>query len=114
METKRFFESEYIDVESVKNAENKTATILNAGIPEMTKFGERFTLMTDFNRNTRKYVPNKISWENISKKWGTISDNWVGRTIKFEVEYDEKNKRDRVVAYPTEITPQTEDVTEGV
>lgn len=111
MDTKRFFESEYINVEVVKKAQRKQGIILNAGTSENTKYGERFVINVSFDGSVKKYAPNKASWQNIVEAWGTISDNWVEKHLTFEVEIDQEKNRERVVAYPVELGKvQTENV----
>jgi len=111
MDTKRFFESEYINVEAVKKAQKKQGIILNAGSSENTQYGDRFVINVQFDGQIKKYAPNKASWLNIVDKWGAVSDNWVEKHLRFAVEIDRKNNRERVIAYPVEFEQvQTENI----
>ena len=100
---KDLLESEYISVDFVQNSPTKKAVIINGGTKEMDDYKHmKLTMLVDIDGKQRKYRPNRISLDRLSKAWGFNSDSWAGNQISFSIGLI--NGKDVVIADPT-VTP---------
>lgn len=84
MDTKSLTASDYVSKESIKNSPSKKATIVSTGIMPTNDGEKKFTLMVDMDGEVKRYIPNKTTLKNIQKAHGFESQDWVGKSIRFE------------------------------
>lgn len=98
MEIKNLIDGNNLNANVVKQATNKNAVILSSGAMKKMQDGqEKFSLLVEFDGRQLGFTPNKISLENISKKYGTETTKWVGKVILLNTQLM-SNGKDGVIA----------------
>jgi hypothetical protein len=88
MDTKKITESESVTIEMVNKSPTKALIMLSAGAMAPDKFNEgqqRFQCLAEIDGQQKLWRPNKTTLRNLQAKYGTESENWVGKKISLSI-----------------------------
>ena len=107
MDIDEYVSSNFVTPKIIKELVNKTAVILDEGkMNEDTPFGKAvFEITIELSNGVKAtYGMNKTSAQNIAEKFGKDTANWVGKSIRFELQTMtvRREVKDVIYAYPVE------------
>ena len=85
VDVREAMESDYVTVNLVREAKEKTMIVISGGQYEETDYGRKISIDVQIEGRPKTWRPNKISVENISKAYGMNSEAWVGKSISLEI-----------------------------
>ena len=95
----KLIEYEYINKDVVEESKTKTAIIIGAGKLVNTEWGTwQLEIPVELDKVQIKYSVNLQTLRNLAKKWGTNTDNWIGKMVLLSV--GEYNNRKIVIGQP--------------
>lgn len=78
VDTTKAMESDYLNVETVKNSQTKKIIIIDGGKYENTDYGSnKLTMRVSIDGMDKIWRPNRDSVKNLSTAWGRESNIWV-------------------------------------
>ena len=99
-------ESEYVNVDLIRESPTKKAVILNEGVYEEAEYQgkkyNKFNLLIEIDHKQKIWSPNKDSVKNIAEVHGRDSKNWVGKLVLLRI--IKQNGKDLVIGLP--VNPQ--------
>jgi hypothetical protein len=99
MDVSKLIQGDNITVDVIGNSKNAIGVILSNGSMVPTRFGkEKLRMLVEIDNVQKLWYPNSNSLKNIAAAYGTNSDTWVGKQVKFTVE--SFNGRFMVIARP--------------
>ena len=82
----RNYLSNNINVNMVKNSPSKILIILNEGIEKAGQDGiKRLNFLVEMDKQTKNYLPNSSTMENLIEILGFETKKWIGKEIHLEI-----------------------------
>ena len=91
-------ESEFMNVDLIRNMPNPILVVITAGNYEVGEFGRKLVLNIEINNKNKKWTVNKSSASNMIKSFGSGTDGWVGKKAALTI--IKVNGKDSIVAIP--------------
>lgn len=99
VDSTRATESEWVNVDLVRQKQPLKAIITDGGKYEEGKYGEQLVIGLEVNKKAKKYSPNRDSAANMKNMYGAETNAWVGYIIELSI--TRSNGKEIVIAVPT-------------
>ena len=95
---KKLIESEYINVELIKNSDDKIGLIVSKPTEVKGDYGKNLEFMVSIDGEVKKFTSYRKSTINLIESYDQETDNWVQKKIRFEIQ-ENTTKKEIVVAF---------------
>lgn len=102
MDTSKYAESSFVDVDLIRSSPSKKAVVISEGENKAAEYNgekyEKLELDVEVDGRLKKYSPNRDSVKNLNGAWGTDSKLWVGKVMLLSI--TKVRGRDCLIALP--------------
>jgi hypothetical protein len=78
-------ESEFLNVDIVRNAIRKEGVIIGAGSYQKTDYGEKLTIPLNIDGKEKTWRLNRDNAKTLASAYGDDTTGWVGKTVDLKI-----------------------------